>query len=149
MKQFPIKNFLLVCGSSGKTNVKCNNENLMKRLLGTHTNSWEILQLKKDVNIAKQFLHAHNCRLSQPFSVCPLHLEYLFAPPFLNNVSFCFLEICQITSCLTQVLADFKQSFSLLSILFFNFTSFSMFHVPMNINLLTCGKYFSTLIASK
>lgn len=53
MKQFPIKNFLLVCGSSGKTNVKCNNENLMKRLLGTHTNSWEILQLKKDVNIAK------------------------------------------------------------------------------------------------
>ena len=53
MKQFPIKNFLLVCGSSGKTNVKCNNENLMKRLLGTHTNSWEILQLKRDVNIAK------------------------------------------------------------------------------------------------
>ena len=53
MKQFQIKNFLLVCGSSGKTNVKCNNENLMKRLLGTHTNSWEILQLKKDVNIAK------------------------------------------------------------------------------------------------
>ena len=25
----------------------------MKRLLGTYTNSWEILQLKKDVNIAK------------------------------------------------------------------------------------------------
>ena len=25
----------------------------MKRLLGTHTNSWEILQLKRDVNIAK------------------------------------------------------------------------------------------------